>query len=416
MGSEESKPSTPETGNFFTRHVTGTAGIQTEIREQGDKYHDMLEPWFNKENGKLQTNIDDVHGTAKLIGIGLSFTSATIALAAVTNVITGIRAQKALNKFYAQVGHDLHAISEAMQTLVSHKEQHEFATHVLQYVQMRNRELAIEERASKTPHYIFVFNGGDEWHPAFTELLESKYGRPADTVCSTWLSIITALLVSLFMTMVSCFSKTPIQVPMTPNLESSHPRLLGVFNNIEVMSNYMSIVRKHVGSEPVFHILMPASSLTVLPDPMALAPELHPLKLEGLICNTTKMPYNHVNMPGAHPDMFKNVVNTADPPPAKAGTSWGRALAAESAAVGAGLGGGVAGAGGTFLAAALTVGFLAAPPAGLVVGAWVAIAGAGAAAGTASALSAKNDVKKGFEKKDKHEEIERVKAINAAVR
>jgi hypothetical protein len=411
-----SKPSTAKEGNFFTKHVVGTAGIQTQIKEQGDRYFDLLDPWFNQEDGKLQSNIDEVHGTAKLIGIGLSFTSATIALAAVTNVITGIRAQKALNKFYAQVGHDVHAISEAMQALVSHKEQHEFATHVLQYVQMRNRELAIEERASKTPHYIFVFNGGDEWHPAFTELLESKYGRPADTVCSTWLSIITALLVSLCMALMSCFSRAPIQVPVTPDLESTHPRLLGIFNNIEVMSNYMSIIRKHVGSKAVFHILMPASSLTVLPDPMALAPELHPLRLEGLICNTTKMPYNHVNMPGARADMFVNVVNTADPPPAKAGTTWGRALAAEAAALGAGVGGGVAGAGGTFLAAALTVGFMAAPPVGLLVGAWVAVAGAGAAAGTASALSAKNDVKTGFEKKDRVEEVERVKAINVAAR
>jgi hypothetical protein len=249
-----SKPSTAKEGNFFTKHVVGTAGIQTQIKEQGDRYFDLLDPWFNQEDGKLQTNIDEVHGTAKLIGIGLSFTSATIALAAVTNVITGIRAQKALNKFYAQVGHDVHAISEAMQALVSHKEQHEFATHVLQYVQMRNRELAIEERASKTPHYIFVFNGGDEWHPAFTELLESKYGRPANTVCSTWLSIITALLVSLCMALMSCFSRAPIQVPVTPDLESTHPRLLGIFNNIEVMSNYMSIIRKHVGSKAIFHI------------------------------------------------------------------------------------------------------------------------------------------------------------------
>lgn len=77
------------------------------------------------------------------------------------------------------------------------------------------------------------------------------------------------------------------------------------------MSNHVEFVRHHVGTEAVFHVLILVTILTYISESIAFIPEVHPLRLEYLINNDTKLPYVHVNTPGAAPTMLRTVINTA---------------------------------------------------------------------------------------------------------
>jgi hypothetical protein len=94
--------------------------------------------------------------------------------------------------------------------------------------------------------------------------------------------------------------------------------------------------------------------------------------------------------------------------------SLGRKAAAISALIGAGVGGGIAGGAAGLIATGIgCVMFTPAAPLALMGIFTVGILGGGAAAGTASALSAGEAVEKGFEKKDNDAATERVRKINA---
>jgi hypothetical protein len=210
-------------------------------------------------------------------------------------------------------------------------------------------------------------------------------------------------------------SKHPSKPSHTAPVASVGPRFIGYFDNLSTLTASMQVVRKLVGPNAEFHILLPTTELTVLEDPLSFPPEVHPLTLTGEPHSRTGSEYYHLNMPGAPKEMFCHVLNLAVPKPKKSEPSAGRKAAAISASIGAGVGGGIAGGAAGLLATGIGCAmFTPAAPLALLGILVVGVVGGGAAAGTASALSAGEAVEKSFEKKDNDAAMERVRKINVA--
>lgn len=92
----------------------------------------------------------------------------------------------------------------------------------------------------------------------------------------------------------------------------------------------MVTFRQIVGPEPTFRVLIPASNLFFVADPIALPESIGKVVIEGEIHNNTGIPYVHVNIPGAHDGMFLNVRNISKP--TAKGKNWKKWMASTSSA------------------------------------------------------------------------------------
>ena len=186
---------------------------------------------------------------------------------------------------------------------------------------------------------MFVYHQGTDWHALFAELVDQDNDVSSNVLVSNTLS-------------------ESNQMAPTSVTKKSTPRLLGLFDDLNALTAAMQIIRKIVGPEAGFHILMPTTELTMLPELRAFPPDVQPLFLEGELHSGTGGPYYHMNITGASPSMFHNVCNLYVEQPNQPCPSLVRDVASTTAAVGAGVGSGVAGATAGFMAASLIVGFL----------------------------------------------------------
>jgi len=374
---------------FGIEEATAEFKLQgAEFKRQGDQYYDLFKPLL--EDGGV---LSKAAKTGQLVGCSLAFAQACFGIAAITNVIVGISAQRALNDFHLKLGRDINTMSKDLGLLVTHENQQKFGRHVFNFVKMRMQQLEIVELQTGSKQYTFVYHHGNDWHGLFTELFQNDNER------------------------FSPDSSGKLDQNSTSAVQLTSPRFIGMFDNFNTLTAAMQIIRKVVGTDAGFHILVPTTELTVINEPLAFPPEVHPLTLEGELHSGTGRPYYHVNFPGSPQDMFCHVQNLAEPQPEKEGPSLGRKAAAVFAAVGAGVGGGIAGTAAGFLTVAIGFAiFPAAAPIAVGLSAWGLMAGGAAAAGTASALSAGKAVEDGFEEKDRDAARERARAINAAAK
>ncbi|KAF2995688.1 hypothetical protein E8E13_003149 [Curvularia kusanoi] len=256
--------------------------------------------------------------------------------AAVINVVQGAKAQKRLEEFYTQIGHDVSAIRENLESLsanmavmANNTAQRDFGRHVHDFAKMRQKQLSAEPGM----HLLFVYHPGNEWHGRLHSLLENS----------------------------------PI------------PQLCGLFDNLDSLASMLRAYRKILGPEPKFHILVPAMELYYIDEDLTWHEEIFPIVFEGEKSNHSRQPYVHLRMPGMGPEMFSNVVNVSNDPIIARPIFW-KKVASTSAAWGAGLpaavvatpGGLIAGAVGCVVLAPVTV------PGSVVVG---VVGGCGFAAG-----------------------------------
>jgi hypothetical protein len=285
-----------------------------------------------------------------------AFCQLAFGAAAIVNVVQGALAQKRLEDFYTQIGHDVSAIRESLQSLnenvaalkdsvavlVNNAAQRDFGHHVHDFVKMRQKQLSMEPGM----HFLFVYHPGNEWHGRLHSLLE----------------------------------------------ESPIPQLCGLFDDLDTLGSLLLAYRKFVGPEPKFHILMPATEIYYIDEDLSWPDEALPMVFEGEKSNHSRRPYVHFRMPGVAPEMLSGVVNVSNEPiiaPEPTKSSIWKRVASTSAAWGAGLpaamvatpGGMIVGAAGCVILAPL-----AAPGAvvlGVIGGCGVV---AGASAGTVTGL------------------------------
>lgn len=84
----------------------------TLASQHGQLWHKLLVD--NKVVTKLVT-------TGQLLGASFPFAQACYDIAAITNVLVGSPAERALNAFYTKPGKDVSNISRELDTLVTHK-------------------------------------------------------------------------------------------------------------------------------------------------------------------------------------------------------------------------------------------------------------------------------------------------------
>lgn len=378
------------------------------------------------QHGELWLNLLKDHGvvpklvtTGQLLGASFSFAQACYGIAALHNVLVGSPAQRALDAFYTKLGKDVSNISKDLDILVAHKNQHKFGRHVFRFWKYRTQQLEVEELVTGRKQYTVIYHHGTDWHSQFIESTnqETSSSSPALAWLMTILWCITALLAVLWTTMTNpSGSKQPSKVKPAAPVGTRDPRLLGIYHNINAMVEALKIIRKIIGPDAEIHILMPATQLTVIDEPLACPPELHPLSLEGEIHSNTGEPYYHLNMPGAPTEMFLNVHNMAELQLQEPDPSFGRKAAEVGAEVGAGVGGGIAGVAAGFLTVGMGAALLFPATAPLALGcvALAGMTGGGVAAGTASALSAGKAVKESFAKQDRDAKTEAARKLNAA--
>jgi hypothetical protein len=238
-------------------------------------------------------------------------------------------------------------------TLVNYENQHRFAKHVHDLVEMRSGE----ESLAPHPTYFFVYHRGDEWRPAFHAINNE---RPLSKLC-------------------------------------------GIFHNLGVMAEYLRVFRRYVEPNAVFHLLVPVTELFVVPDAITIPTDLGAVQLEGEIHNQTGVPYVHVNIPNAPAGLLRNINNIAELQPALKSSGWGRWLASTSAAWAVGVPSGIlATPGGIVLgvAAVLTVPVILpeVAVAGIILGTGAAT---GAATATMSAMFTGQKVEEAWDRSDK---------------
>jgi hypothetical protein len=362
-----------------------------EFAHQANRYHDLLEPLL-AEGGDVQR----ITKMAPVLGYSIAFSQACFGIAAVTSAITGIAAQRALNEFHAKLGADVSGIRKNQELMADIMSAKELGEHVFHSVDMHSQRLHEHEFKTGRKQFTWVYHRGNDWHWPFNKLQKE---RDEQSQCNSWLTITWACLVAL-VTMLSDIihgsktSKGPIHLPVAP-VASVGPRFIGYFDNLSTLTGSMQVVRKIVGPDADFHILLPTTELTVLNDPLSFPSEVHPLTLTGELHSRTGSAYYGLNMPGAPKEMFRHVHNLAIPEPKKPEPSLGRKAAAVSASIGAGVGGGIAGGAAGLIATGIgCVIFTPAAPLALLGILTVGVLGGGAAAGTASALSAGEAVEK----------------------
>ena len=327
--------------------------------------------------------IDRIVFSGELLAAGFSFAQACYGVAAITKVIVGTPAERALSEFYKQLGKDISSISKDIHVLVNNSNQQDFGRHVFRFWKYQQHGLEEDAKRTGRKHFTFIYHQGNEWHPLFKEQLDDHYKQHAG---------------------------------VSTSITKGEPVLCGMFDNLNLLTAAMQIVRRVVGTDAKFHVLFPANDLTVIEEPLAFPPEVHPVSFKGQTHTSTGKPYYHLNMPGASKKMFLDVHNMAQVQPQEPGPSAGRKAAEVGAAVGAGVGGGIAGVAAGFLTAGVGVALLFPATAPLALGC-VCIAGmtgGGVAAGTASALSAGKSVKESFEKQDRDAKTEEARELNAA--
>lgn len=204
----------------------------------------------------------------------------------------GIAAQRALNDFNSSIGKDVSNISKNLDILVTHQNQQKFGRHIFHLAKMRTQQLEVLESMTGHEQYTFVYHHGNDWHGLFTELFNREIERLQNPA---WLTILWACIkavLSVFWTAISKLSGlTKFHQPkMTTLVEISGPRFIGVFDNLNTLTAAMQTVRKVVGTGAKFHVLLPATELTLLNEPLAFPPEVHPLSLEGELQTGTGKP------------------------------------------------------------------------------------------------------------------------------
>lgn len=319
--------------------------------------------------------------SAALLNISAAFASSVGGICAIINTYSGVQAQAKLISIYEELGDQVKNIAASLKSidanigeLVNHRNQHDFADHVYDLISMRSEEEAAHElgfhgddtaMAIPAPHlqsYFFIYHKGTEWWPRFHRLVRDH----------------------------------PI------------PNLCGMTTDLDSLVAYMIEFRKIVGPKPTFRILIPATTLFFVADPLALPKSVGKLIIEGEIHNQTGMPYVHVNIPEAPDSTFYNVQNVWRPEASdKGGKGWGRWVASTTAAWAVGLpsacvatpGGMLAG--GVLMVAAAPVLPAVLATEGVFLGA-VALGGmgAGAASGTMSAMFTGKKVEEAWDRSE----------------
>lgn len=372
----------PQTNNLLLLPITMPAwwdpfganmhGLEKTIDKHATLYHKLL----------VDTEaVPKVLFAGELLAAGISFAQACYGVAAITKVIVGNPAERALSEFYKQLGKDISSISKDIHILVNNQNQQDFGRHVFRFWKWHHQGLEEDAKRTGRKHFTFIFHQGNEWHPLFKELLDEHMGQMTGGSTS---------------------------------IAKGDPVLIGMFDNLNLLTAAMQIVRRVVGTDAKFHVLFPANDLTVIKEPLAFPPEVYPVSLQGQTHTSTGTPYYHLNMPGAQSEMFRDVSNMGEVEPAEPERSFGRKAGIAGAQIGAGVGGGIAGtiAGVLCTAIAVTV----CPPLAVVEGAIciAGVLGGAAAAGTASAISAGESVKEGHAKDDLDAANERARKMNAA--
>lgn len=350
-----------------------------------------------------------------LVGYSVAFSQACNGISAVTSAITGIDAQRALSAFHAKLGADVSNMNKSLEIMVDSQNSKEFGERVFHFVDMHSRRLQHIELKTGRKQFTWVYHRGNDWYWSFNKLQQKVQQKEDERAQhNSWFIMVWACIIAVLTAFGVNISDSSDDTTPTPRVARVGPRFIGYFDNLSTLTGSMQVVRKLVGPDAGFHILLPTTELTVLMDPLSFPPEVYPLTLTGELHSRTGGEYYRLNMPGAPKTMFQHVRNLADPEQTRPGPSAGRKAAAVSASIGAGIGGGVAGCAAGFLTAGL--GFLCFTPAApLALGILtVGVLGGGAAAGTASAISAGDAVEKSFEKKDSDLAVEQARKINAA--
>lgn len=389
--------------------ASGVNKGREEFSYQANRYYDLLKPLF-AEGGAVQklTNM------GVFVGYSVAFSQACFGISAVTSAITGIAAQRALNEFHARLGADVSNMNKSLEIMVDSQNSKEFGERVFHFADMHSRRLRDVELRTGRKQFTWVYHRGSDWHWSFNRAQQKEDDRVQH---NSWLimawACMTALLMMFWVDL--CGLVSSHTTPAMP-VASVGPRFIGYFDNLNTLTGSMQVVRKLVGPDADFHILLPTTELTVLKDPLSFPPEVYPLTLVGELHSRTGGAYYQLNLPGASAEMFQYVRNLADPGQVQPGPRFGRKAASTCAAIGAGLGGGVAGCGAGLLTAGVgCLIFMPAAPLALL-GLGVGFLGGGAAVGTVSALSAGEAVEKRFEKKDSDAAVEQARKANAAAR
>lgn len=295
---------------------------------------------------------------AKILGLSVSFAQSVTGVCCIINTFSGIDAQKELISVYRKISNDIEsikkdltAIRENLDTIVSFKNQNEFAQHVYDLVSMRSSGIQSNEQQT----CLFVYHQGNEWRPRFHALNNAK--------------------------------------PL--------PNLCGIFSDLHVMATFLIELRKTVGPDMTFHVLLPVTELHFIADAIAIPAGIGPLRLEGELHNQTGKPYIHVNMPDASDDLLCNIKNVATLQSPKS-SGWGRWCASTSAAWAVALPSAVvAGSGGTVIGCVCGLAIeIACPPLALatVIGAVAGGLGAGAGVGTMTGIFIGEKVEEAWDK------------------
>jgi hypothetical protein len=317
-----------------------------------------VKPSIDKLTKQLEFFKTELMPYAKVLGLSVSFAQSVAGVCCIINTFSGIAAHKELVSVYRKISKDIEAIknnlaaiSQDLSTIVNFKNQSEFAQHVYDLVKMRSTEVQSTEQKT----YLFVYHPGTEWRPRFFALNDAQ----------------------------------PLQ------------NLYGIFSDLHVMATFLVELRKTVGPDVVFRVLLPATELHFIADAIAIPIDIGSLRLEGELHNQTGMPYIYVNMPGVSQDLLCNIGNVASVQVPKS-SGWGRWCASTSAAWAVGLPSAVvAGSGGTIIGCLCGVAVeIACPPLALaaLIGAVAGGLGAGAGVGTMTGMFIGGKVEEAWER------------------
>ncbi|KUJ14921.1 uncharacterized protein LY89DRAFT_124934 [Mollisia scopiformis] len=280
----------------------------------------------------------------------VSFASVVLPICAVTSTITGIYAQAKLLELGQEITDNLKKLTESAQVANSLQYQAHFGQHVHDFVASRIRACKKSDadgKDSSTTDYFFVYHPRTDWHASFERHIEEK--------------------------------------PL--------PNLLGWTHNLELIAHFVSQIRATIGPEATVHILMPSAHMYIVPEEFTLDQSLFPLVFEGELADSSE-PYVYLNMPELDASSFHQIgrLPQCKKTESKAPTNETvRTLLSTSAAVPAGIVGGLGGTALGLVGLSVFCPFAGVP---LIVGGLLA---PGAVLGTASAMGAGVGVEKVYD-------------------
>jgi microcompartment protein CcmL/EutN len=209
--------------------------------------------------GSFEKTSDYAQWCLSCAGTVTSITAAVSTGCKLYQTINSVKQKSRLEELGQQVSGQLKDINFSMDTMVGIDEPRKLAKHIHCFAE---QQMELANHDSKVKHLFFVYHPGNNWWPEFDKL------------------------------------------PALPE------GFCGKSDKVEALAMALKLIRKAVGDEPQFHVLVPSAHVYAITDPLVIPSQLGNISIEGE--TNGNGPFVYVSMPEQYRPRTRNLGHLND--------------------------------------------------------------------------------------------------------